>query len=157
MPSGPATAVSIASARRVGVELQPSAEEVVGVDPAEHDGSVGDGGARAAEPVAGRPRVGPRAARADAEQSPGVDPDDRAAAGADRLHVHGADARDVADPAPAEPGLRRVVDLAARDEADVERRAAGVADDQLVRLVASSSRAYVTAATGAIDGPEPTE
>ncbi|MFN8663839.1 MAG: hypothetical protein U0075_18235 [Thermomicrobiales bacterium] len=35
------------------------------------------------------------------------------------------------DPAPAQPGLGGVVDLAVADESDIERRAAGVADQQV--------------------------
>ena len=63
-PSGSATVGVDRCARRVRVELQPPAEEVVGVDPAERDGRVGHGRARAAPPVAGRPGVGPGALRA---------------------------------------------------------------------------------------------
>ena len=44
-------------------------------------------------------------------------------------------------------------------EADVERRAAGVADDEVAAAPPRRTRrrAYMSAATGAIDGPEPTE
>ncbi len=128
--------------RGLRVERQAAAEEEVRVDPAEHHRRIRDGRLEAAAPVAGRPRVGPRAAGPDAKQPSGVDPDDRAAARSDRLDVDRADARDVADPAPAEPRLGGRADLAARDEPDVERRPARVADDEVaLALSASSSRA----------------
>src|SRR5439155_7152358 len=81
--------------------------------------------------VAGGPGIGSGALRPDAHEPAGIDPDDRAAARADRLHVDRTNAGDVTGPAPADPGLGRVADLPARDEADVEGRAAGVADDQI--------------------------
>ncbi len=70
--------------RRLGVEADFAAEEEVGIEAAQHDIGVGDGGLGAAAAVAGRAGVGARAARPDAQQPPRVDVGDRAAAGADR-------------------------------------------------------------------------
>ena len=117
--------------RSVCLQGQTPAQEVVGVDPPEHDGGVGDGRVAAAVAVAGWARLGACALRADAEQTAGVDPDDRAPAGADRLDVDGADPGDVPDPAPTQPVLRRVVDLAGGHEPDVEGGSTRVADDQV--------------------------
>ena len=61
-----------------------AAEEVVGVDAAEHDVRVGDGRLGAALAVADGRGVGARALRADAQRAARVEPGDRAAAGADR-------------------------------------------------------------------------
>ena len=63
------------------------------------------------------------------EEAGGVDPDDRAAAGADALHVDRGKAGHVAGEALAEPGLAGPRDAAVADQADVEARAAGVGDD----------------------------
>ena len=82
-PSGFAQRSSIARARALDVEADLAAEEVVGVEPAEHDVRVGDGRLGAAAPVADRAGVGARAPRADAQQPARVDPRDRAAARAD--------------------------------------------------------------------------
>ena len=63
------------------------------------------------------------------------------------------------DPAPAEPGLGGVVDLPAADESDIEGGAASVTDEEILCLLicrALGSRVG-EAATGAIEGPEPTE
>ena len=117
----------------VRVERQPAPEEVAGVDPAEHDRGIGDGGLRTAAAIADRARIRAGALWPDPEQSARVDPDDRAAARADRLDVDRPDAGDVTDPASAKPRLGCVRDLPARDQAHVERGAPGVADDQVGR------------------------
>ena len=75
--------------RRGGdVEPHAPAEEVVRVDIAEHDRGVGDGRLLAALAVAGGAGARARALRADPEQPAGIDPGDRAAAGADAPHIH---------------------------------------------------------------------
>ena len=143
------------------VERQAAAEEEVRVDPAERHRRIRHGRLEAAAPVADRPRIGPGAARPDAKQASGVDPDDRAAARSDRLDVDRADARDVADPAPAEPRLGGRADLAARDEPDVERRPARVADDEvalallelLARVGDRRDRSHGGARADRVDGP----
>ncbi len=71
------------------------------------------------------------------EQAALVDPGDRAAAGTDALDIDGRQAGHVAAKAAAEPGLPRVRDAALADQANIVGRAAGVADDQRVRLVRS--------------------
>ena len=90
---------------------------------------VGDGRLVAAAAVAGRARHRARRLRADAQQAAGIDPGDRAAAGADGAHVDRGHCHDVAEPAPAEPAVARVDQVAVAHEADVEGGAAGVADD----------------------------
>ena len=67
-PSGFAQRSSIARARALDVEADLAAEEVVGVEPAEHDVGVGHGRLGAAAPVADRPGIGARALRPDAQQ-----------------------------------------------------------------------------------------
>ena len=111
----------------VAVERHPAAEEALGVEPAEHDVRVADRRLLAAVPVAGRAGIGARAARADAERAALVDVRDRAAAGADRVHVeHRHEQRVAADPRVARRGLG---DPALGDDPDVGRRAAHVERD----------------------------
>ena len=64
-----------------------AAEEAVGVDVAEHDERVGDRRVVPAPAVARRTGHGAGRPRTDPEHPAGVDPADRAAAGADRLDV----------------------------------------------------------------------
>ncbi len=116
-----------------GVERHLAAEEAVGVDVAEHQRGVGDGRARATEPVAGGAGVGAGALGADAQQAARVDPRDRAAAGADRAHVDGGEAGEVPGERLAEPGLAGEHEVAGAHERDVEAGAAGVADDHVAR------------------------
>ena len=90
----------------LAVERHPAAEEALRVEPAEHDVRVADRRLLAAVAVAGRAGVGARAARADAEGAALVDVGDRAAAGADRVHVeHRHEQRVAADPRVARRGL----------------------------------------------------
>ena len=125
-PSGSATASSAAAAASA-VEPHPAAEEVVGIQVAEDEVGVGHGRLDAAAAVAGRPGVGARRARPDLQHAGVVHPGDRAAAGADRRHLHlrAAELVLVDD--------RGALDLRppAVDDADVERGAADVGADQL--------------------------
>ena len=82
----------------------------------------------AAAPVARRPRLGARTLRADAERAAGVAPDDRAAAGADRVHVE----RRQPDRKAADEPLARARRLAADDRADVRRGAAHVERERVL-------------------------
>ena len=54
-----------------------AAEEIVGIEPAEHDVGVGDGRLGAAAAIADRAGIGARAVRADLERADVVDPGDR--------------------------------------------------------------------------------
>ena len=76
--------VSITRCAARGIERHAPAVEIVRIEIAEHDAGVGHRRLVAAAAVAGRPRHGAGALRADAQQAAGVDPGDRAAAGADR-------------------------------------------------------------------------
>ena len=69
-PSGLAHRSSIAARGAVDVECELAAEEVVGAEAAEHEVRVGDGRLGAAAAVAGRPGLGARAQRADAQRPP---------------------------------------------------------------------------------------
>src|SRR5207245_6831677 len=67
----------------LGVERDPPAEEIVGVDTLRDHVRVGQGRLRAALSVAGWAGLGTRAPRTDSERTGRVDPRDRAAARAD--------------------------------------------------------------------------
>ena len=87
----PAIRSATARSANAGVELQPPAGEVVGIEVAEHDGGVGHRRFGAAAAVAGGPRA-PSQPTAGPTRSAAarVEPGDAAAAGADRVHVdHG--------------------------------------------------------------------
>ena len=115
----------------VDVELQLAAEEGVRVVTAEQEVAVGDGRADAAAPVAGGSRLGRGALRADPHRAALlVEPDDRAAAGADRLDVESRHEERVL----VDHGLRGAQRFAIGDDADVERGPAHVAGDH-VRVV----------------------
>ncbi len=73
--------------RRASVDLQIAAEEMLGIQPAEHDLGVRHRRLVAALAVAGRAGLGAGRARADAEGAARIDIGDRAAAGADRVDV----------------------------------------------------------------------
>ena len=112
----------------VTVELHPAAEEAVGVEPAEDDVRVADRRLLSPVAVAGGAGRGAGAARADAEGATFVDVRDRAAAGADRVHVeHRHEQRIAADPGVAG---RRLADAVLGDDADVGGGAAHVERDQ---------------------------
>ena len=74
-------------ARRVRVEPQVGGDRRLGGQPTEHEVGVGDRRLLSPAPVTGRPGVGARALRADAQRAAAVHPRDRSAAGADRVDV----------------------------------------------------------------------
>ena len=115
--------------RGVGVQGHAAAEEVVGVEAAEDQVGVGDGGLGAALAVAGGAGRSAGTLRADAQHAALVDPGERAAAGADGADV---DHRDLDRHAPfdLERGGERL--LAADHGGDVGRGAAHVERDQMV-------------------------
>ena len=134
-PSGAAQRSSIARARAVDVEADLAAEEVAGLSrPSTRFASVTVGSVAAA-PVAGRPRVGARALRPDAQEAARVDPGDRAAARADLDEVDDRRPHRVAgERHAADPGARVAADvvvlrhrrLAALDQPDLRGRPAHV-------------------------------
>src|SRR5262249_13319521 len=79
-------------AAAVGLKLHAVAGQVLGMEIAEHDRGVGPRRLAAAEAVARRAGFGARRLRADAHAARAVEPGDRAAARADRVHVDHADA-----------------------------------------------------------------
>ena len=112
----------------VPVERHPATEESLRIDAAEDDVGVADRRFRAALPVARRTGGGARAPWADAERAALVDVRDRAAAGADRVHVeHRHEERVATDPRVARRGLG---DPGLGHDPDVGRGAAHVEGDQ---------------------------
>ena len=110
----------------VDVELDPARQR--GRQAAEEEVRVGHGRARSAASVAGGAGVGPRALGPDAQRAALVEPDDRAAAGADRVHGEGRQPhREAVDEA-----LVLASCLAADDRADVRRRAAHVERERVL-------------------------
>ena len=103
------------------VELHAAAEEGVGVDEAEDHVGVGDGRLGPTAAVTGRPGDGAGAGRADPQRAV-LDPGDRAAAGADRLHRDGRHR----DRLVVHEGDRAEQRPAVDDQADVEAGAAHV-------------------------------
>ena len=71
------------------VELHAAAEEIVGIEQAQHDIGVGDGRLGAAAAIGSRTRRRAGAARADLKKAEIVDMGDGTAAGADLDHVDG--------------------------------------------------------------------
>ena len=115
--------------RRHLVERHAAAQEVAAVEAAQHDVGVGHGGAVAAAAVGGRSRHGAGRARPDLEGAGLVDEGDRAAAGADRVHVdHRHQHGEARDPGVAR---RRLAEAALRHDADVGRGAADVEGDEV--------------------------
>src|SRR5262249_29917545 len=108
----------------VGIELLTAAEEVLRIEYAERQARVGHGQPCPASAVTARPRVGSGALRTDVQQPAGVDPGDRAAAGADAPHVNGREAGHVPEIRPSNPGLAAPRYAAAADETDVVARPA---------------------------------
>src|SRR5207248_3621554 len=96
------------AARAVHVERDLAAEEVVRVETAEDDVGVGHGRLDAAAAIADGPRIGARALRPYPQQPAGVDPGDRAAAGADLDEVDDRRADGVAREREAADARRRV-------------------------------------------------
>ena len=123
---------SITRPRGIDVERHRAAEEALRVEVAEHDRGVGDGRLGAAAAVAGGAGVGAGALGADAQQPAGVEPGDRAAAGPDRCARRPRRGRSGGRRTAAPSQVSRVEhDAAVADHADVEARAAGVADDHV--------------------------
>jgi len=82
MPSGLGDLFGEGRARLVGVELERTADKMVGIDVAQHHVGVGDGGRRAAFVVAHRAGRGAGALGTGLQCAAGIDPDMGAAAGA---------------------------------------------------------------------------
>ncbi len=106
-----------------------AAEEIVGVDPAQHEVGIGHRRLAAAAAVAGGAGLGAGALRADLEHAALVDPGDRAAASTDRADVDHRDL-DRHTPLDLEGGGEAL--LAADHRRDVGRGAAHVDRDQVV-------------------------
>ena len=116
----------------VAVQRHAPREELVRAEVAEHEVGVGDRRLGPAELVGHRARVGAGALRADLEPvaQRAVDPGDRAAAGTDRQRLqHGGRDHPLVDDRVELVVAHRVPD----DQADVERRAADVGGDDVVR------------------------
>ena len=90
-------------ARGGRVDLHPAAEEVVRVEPAEHEIRVGRRRLGSALAVCDRARLGAGAPRPHVQEAALVEPADRASAGADRRH---RDAGDADRGSPTRPGTR---------------------------------------------------
>ena len=116
-----------------GVELHASAQEVVGVEISEHECCVRDRGLIAAASVAGGPRIGAGALRPDPQEASRIDPGDRPSARPDTPDIDRGHADDVAGPLPPEPRVPRKHQPSVPYQADIERRAARVADHDIVR------------------------
>ena len=114
----------------LAVEPLPAAEETHRIEEPEHQVGVGHGGRGSAPPVAGRPRIGAGATRADVQHATRVDVGDRATAR--------ADARDVetvqGDPMTGDPPVGRDRGLALDDERHVGARTAHVEGDEIAVL-----------------------
>ena len=115
-----------------GVEPHLAAEEVSGIEPAEHEIGVGDGRLGAAAPVAGRPGHRAGAARPDIEAALIVEPGDRAAADADFENVDHVAADREARIGPADVIDRFDGIAAALDHRAFRRGAAHVEGDEIV-------------------------
>ena len=132
------------------IERHPAGVEIVGVEPAEHQVSVGHGRLGAAQAVAGRAGHGARRVRPDIERAAGIDPGDRTAARADDMQV---DDRDL-DRQALEIALGRHPRAAVLDQPDIEGRAAHVDRNHAAAPVspAVQRRRHDPAARAGIDG-----
>ena len=115
----------------VAVELEPAAQEHPGADPPEHQVGVGHRGLGAAAAEGDRAGIGPRALRPDTEPPAGVDPGDRAAAGADLDDVDHRTPDREAGVVPADEIGRAQPERAALDDRAFRRGAAHVEGDQV--------------------------
>ena len=70
------------------IQTHLAAQECIGLQTTEHQVGVGDRGPGSAPSITGRPRFGACRLRADLQHAAGIDPCDRAAAGADGVHVN---------------------------------------------------------------------
>ena len=116
-------------ARLLGVELERAADEMAGIDVAQHHVGVGDGGRRAALVVADRTGRGAGALGTGLQRAAGVDPDMRAAAGAhlgevDRRHLERVAGAGQQPRADHDAGADRIF-LGARDLAVLDHRGLG--------------------------------
>ena len=109
------------------VEPLPAAEETYRVEEAEHEVGVGHGRCGSAPPVAGRPRVGAGAGRADVQHAARVDAGDGAAPGADAGDVEAVQG----DPVAGDPPIGGDRGLALHDERQVGAGAAHVEGDEV--------------------------
>ena len=128
------------------LDLQVAAEELLGVEPAQHHLRIGHRRLGAALAVAGRAGIRAGRARADAERVARVDIGDRAAAGADRVDIdHRHQHRQLRD-----LGIARVLDpqLAVLDHADVGGGAADVDGDDVLRAARLAGPAPADHAAG---------
>ena len=125
-PSAAATRSTAASAAPP-VEPGAAAEEVVGIEQPEDQVGVGHGRRRAAPAVAGGPGLGAGALGADVQHAAGIDPRDRAAAGADADDVERLQRDALAGEPPVGGDLRGAAD----DQRDVGAGAAHVEQDQV--------------------------
>src|SRR5262249_56731627 len=78
--------------RGLDIEANRSCGEPLGIDPADEDVGVGDGGLGTTAPITGRARLGTRAAREIGRASHCIDGGDRSAAGADLDELHDGEA-----------------------------------------------------------------
>ena len=115
--------VSERSLGRGDVEHEPAGQD--GREPAEEQIRVGHRGGGSASAVARRSRVGAGAARTDSQCPALVTPDDRAAAGPDRVNIHHRQPNREPCHVPTEAPFR----LPVRDQADVRGGAAHVEGD----------------------------
>ena len=125
--------------RRRGVDAQRTAQQCVAIQPAQHDVGVGHRRPRAAGAIRGGARIGAGTVRPDLQRAAGIDPGDRAAAGADLGkvdHRHADRMAGAVHPAlrigrAADFVFRGDRDFAADDDAGFRGRAAHVERDQV--------------------------
>ena len=117
------------------VQRHGPAEEEGGIETAQHQIGVGDGGRFAAAAIGDRPRLGPGALRADMQQPALVDPGDGAAARPDGAH---GDAGDGDGNAEIDLELGRILLAALEDQADIRAGAADI-EGEGARVPASSA------------------
>ena len=110
----------------LAVELEVAAQEIIGIDVAEHDVGIGNGRIVAAAAVAGGAGIGAGAHRADLEPAQ-IRPGDRAPAGADRDDVDGGRQQRVLVDGRGGRDDR----LAVGDQADIEAGAADIGADDV--------------------------
>ncbi len=112
------------------------AEEEGGIETAQHQIGVGDGGHLAAAAIGDRPGLGPGALRPDMQQTALVDPGDGAAARPDGSH---GDAGNGDGNAEIDLELGRILLAALEDQADIRAGAADIEGEGARRAWASSA------------------
>src|SRR5262245_56200147 len=128
-------------ARALEVEPHLAAEKAGRREPPEHEVRVGDGGRRAAEPIADRARLRARALRPHAERPRRADARDAAAAGADLLDGDHRELHRQALVVAADHRVRGHQHLAVEDHAGLRGGAAHVERDRLVEADRVAERA----------------